>query len=144
MSLGVSKPNPYTKIEGSKPCIYTFYTKTRQIPYKNTRLTYLSEFVEEIVHSYKIMNEKLVEKVTENKGLLKQIYQLSRENNELINQVNSLKSGIRDGKRVSPTHFVSAHSGRMANGLGHFGPFLFGPPIREPNQCNLKKSYRKY
>ena len=22
------------KIEGSKPCIYTFYTKTRQIPYK--------------------------------------------------------------------------------------------------------------
>ena len=23
------------KIEGSKPCIYTFYTKTRQIPYSN-------------------------------------------------------------------------------------------------------------
>ena len=25
---------PIHKIEGSKPCIYTFYTKTRQIPYK--------------------------------------------------------------------------------------------------------------
>ena len=35
MSLRVSKPNSYTKIEGSKPCIYTFYTKTRQIPYSN-------------------------------------------------------------------------------------------------------------
>ena len=26
---------PIHKIEGSKPCIYTFYTKTRQIPYSN-------------------------------------------------------------------------------------------------------------
>ena len=31
---------PIHKLEGSKPYIYTFYTKTRQIPYKNIRLPY--------------------------------------------------------------------------------------------------------
>ena len=53
-------------------------------------------FEKEIVHSYKIMYEKLVETVNKNKGLLKQISQLSKEKNELIKQVNSLKSGMEE------------------------------------------------
>ena len=53
-------------------------------------------FDEEMVHSYKIMYEKLVESVNENRGLLKQISQLSEEKNELIKQVNSLKFGMED------------------------------------------------
>ena len=32
--FGSFQTQPICKIEGSKPCIYTFYTKTRQIPYK--------------------------------------------------------------------------------------------------------------
>ena len=32
--FGSFQTQPIHKIEGSKPCIYTFYTKTRQIPYK--------------------------------------------------------------------------------------------------------------
>ena len=51
---------------------------------------------EKMVHSYKVMYEKLVEIVNENRVLLKKISQLSRENNELIKQVNSLKSGMED------------------------------------------------
>ena len=31
--FGNFQTQPIHKIEGSKPCIYTFYTKTRQIPY---------------------------------------------------------------------------------------------------------------
>ena len=46
--------------------------------------------------SYKIIYEKLVETVNENGGFLRQISQLSKEKNELIKQVNSLKSGIED------------------------------------------------
>ena len=64
-------------------------------------------FNEEIVHSYKIMYEKLVETINKNKGLLKQISQLSKEKNELIKQVNSLRSGMEDTqnelKRVKKT-----------------------------------------
>ena len=33
--FGSFQTQPIYKIEGSKPCIYTFYTKTRQIPYSN-------------------------------------------------------------------------------------------------------------
>ena len=33
--FGSFQTQPIQKIEGSKPCIYTFYTKTRQIPYSN-------------------------------------------------------------------------------------------------------------
>ena len=33
--FGSFQTQPIHKIEGSKPCIYTFYTKTRQIPYSN-------------------------------------------------------------------------------------------------------------
>ena len=33
--FGSFQTQPLHKIEGSKPCIYTFYTKTRQIPYSN-------------------------------------------------------------------------------------------------------------
>ena len=51
---------------------------------------------EEMTHSHKIMYEKLVEIVYENRGLLKQISQLSREKNELIELLNSLKSGMED------------------------------------------------
>ena len=32
--FGSFQTQPIHQIEGSKPCIYTFYTKTRQIPYK--------------------------------------------------------------------------------------------------------------
>ena len=32
--FGSFQNQPIHKIEGSKPCIYTFYAKTRQIPYK--------------------------------------------------------------------------------------------------------------
>ena len=32
--FGSFQTQPIHKIEGSKPCIYTFYTKTGQIPYK--------------------------------------------------------------------------------------------------------------
>ena len=41
-------------------------------------------FDEEMTHSYKIMYEKLVETINENKGLLKQISQLYKEKNELV------------------------------------------------------------
>ena len=51
---------------------------------------------EKMTHSYKIMYEKLVDTVNENRGLLKEIYQLSREKNELIKQVNNLKFGMED------------------------------------------------
>ena len=34
-TLGSFQTQPIHKIEGSKPCIYTFYTKTRQISYSN-------------------------------------------------------------------------------------------------------------
>ena len=53
-------------------------------------------FNEEMVHSYKIMYEKLVETINENKRVLKQISQLSKEKNELIKQVNNLKSRMED------------------------------------------------
>ena len=43
---------------------------------------------QEMIHSYKIMYEKLVETVNENRGLLKQISQLCREKNELVELVN--------------------------------------------------------
>ena len=33
--FGSFQTQPIHKIEASKPCIYTFYTKTRQIPYLN-------------------------------------------------------------------------------------------------------------
>ena len=33
--FGSFQTQPIHKIKGSKPCIYTFYTKTRQIPYSN-------------------------------------------------------------------------------------------------------------
>ena len=33
--FGSFQTQPIHKIEGSKPCIYTLYTKTRQIPYSN-------------------------------------------------------------------------------------------------------------
>ena len=33
--FGSFQTQPIHKIEGFKPCIYTFYTKTRQIPYSN-------------------------------------------------------------------------------------------------------------
>ena len=33
--FGSFQTQPTHKIEGSKPCIYTFYSKTRQIPYSN-------------------------------------------------------------------------------------------------------------
>ena len=33
--FGSFQTQPIHKIEGSKPCIYTFYTKTRQLPYSN-------------------------------------------------------------------------------------------------------------
>ena len=33
--FGSFQTHPIHKIEGYKPCIYTFYTKTRQIPYSN-------------------------------------------------------------------------------------------------------------
>ena len=33
--FGSFQTQPIHKIEGSKPCIYTFYTKTRQISYSN-------------------------------------------------------------------------------------------------------------
>ena len=33
--FGSFQTQPIHKIEGYKPCIYTFYTKTRQIPYSN-------------------------------------------------------------------------------------------------------------
>ena len=49
-------------------------------------------FNEKMAHSYKIMYEKLVETVNENRGLLKQISQLCREKNELVKQVNVLKN----------------------------------------------------
>ena len=39
---------------------------------------------EKIEHSYKIMYEKLVETVYENKGLLKKISQMCKEKNELV------------------------------------------------------------
>ena len=39
---------------------------------------------EEMTHSYKIMYEKLVETINENRGLLKQISELCREKNELV------------------------------------------------------------
>ena len=42
------------------------------------------------------MYKKLVETVNENRGFLKQISKLSRENNELIKQVNSPKSEMED------------------------------------------------
>ena len=47
---------------------------------------------EEITHSYKIMYEKLVETVNENRGLIKRISEPWREKNELIKQVNVLKN----------------------------------------------------
>ena len=47
---------------------------------------------EEMTHSYKIMYEKLVENVNENRGLLKKISELCREKNELVKQVNVLKN----------------------------------------------------
>ena len=47
---------------------------------------------EEMVHSYKIMYEKLVETVNENREPLKQISVLCREKNELVKQVNVLKN----------------------------------------------------
>ena len=47
---------------------------------------------EDMAHSYKIMYEKLVENVNENRELLKQTSQLCREKNELIKQVNVLKN----------------------------------------------------
>ena len=57
---------------------------------------------EEMAHSYKIMYEKLVETVNENKGLLKHISQLCREKNDLIKQVNVLKNekeeSLNEGK----------------------------------------------
>ena len=46
----------------------------------------------EMAYSYKIMYEKLVEIVNENRGLLKHISQLYREKNKLIKQVNMLKN----------------------------------------------------
>ena len=49
-------------------------------------------FGEEMAHSYKIMYEKLVETVNENRRLLKQISQLCREKNELDKQVNVLNN----------------------------------------------------
>ena len=49
-------------------------------------------FDEEMTRSYKIMYEKLVEIVNENKGLLKKISQLCREKNEFVKQVNVLKN----------------------------------------------------
>ena len=42
--------------------------------------------------SHKVMYEKLVDTVNENRGLLKQISQLCREKNELVKQVNVLKN----------------------------------------------------
>ena len=57
---------------------------------------------EEMAHSYKIMYEKLVETINENKGLLKHISQLCREKNEIIKQVNMLKNkkeeSLNEGK----------------------------------------------
>ena len=47
---------------------------------------------EEMTHFYKIMYEKLVETVNENRGQLKHISQLCREKNWLIKQVNVLKN----------------------------------------------------
>ena len=39
---------PIHKIEGSKPCIYTFYTKTRQISYSNS---YKTLYFHTIIHT---------------------------------------------------------------------------------------------
>ena len=47
---------------------------------------------EEMTYYYKIMYEKLVETVNENRRLLMQIFQLCRETNELVKQVNVLKN----------------------------------------------------
>ena len=49
-------------------------------------------FDEGMTHSYKIMYEKLVETVNENRGLLKKISGLCRKKNELVKQVNVLKN----------------------------------------------------
>ena len=46
----------------------------------------------EMAHSYKIMYEKLVETMNENKRLLKQISQLCRKKNEFVKQVNVFKN----------------------------------------------------
>ena len=46
-----------------------------------------------MAYSYKVMyDEKLVETVNENRGLLKKISQLCREKNELVKQVNVLNN----------------------------------------------------
>ena len=49
-------------------------------------------FDEEMTHSYKIMYQKMMETVHENRGLLKKISQLCREKNELVKQVHVLKN----------------------------------------------------
>ena len=65
---------------------------------------------EEMTHSYKIMYEKLVETVNENRELLKQTSQLCREKNELGKQVNVLKNekeeSLNELKQIKTTMWM--------------------------------------
>ena len=49
---------------------------------------------EEMILSYKVMYEKLVDIVNENRGLLKKTSQLCREKNEIVKHVNVLKDEL--------------------------------------------------
>ena len=49
---------------------------------------------EEMILSYKVMYEKLVDAINENRGLLKKIFQLCREKNEIAKHVNMLKDEL--------------------------------------------------
>ena len=48
----------------------------------------------EIGHSYKVMYEKLVGTITENRGFLEQLSLLIREKCDMINHVNKLKDEL--------------------------------------------------
>ena len=65
---------------------------------------------EEMTHSYKIMYEKLVETVNENRELLKQTSQLCREKNKLGKQVNVLKNekeeSLNELKQIKTTMWM--------------------------------------
>ena len=51
-------------------------------------------FYEEMVHSYKVMYEKMVEALNENQDLHKQVSQLRNENEELVKHNSMLKDKV--------------------------------------------------
>ena len=74
---------------------------------------------EEMVDSYKVMYEKLVDAVTENRGLLEQISLLNKEKGELKNQVDKLKDElIKQKESLNELEQIKKTLGMMNFGSG--------------------------